>query len=209
MTKTLLVRLGAVLALLAAAGLIVFAVDVLRWNRQLTAQDLGFLAVPESATYHEPSALLPLGVANKALAGEDDLAFRRQLQLFVRVRPGVLPADAVQFEQLRGEVQVELARLSRVDSDPRRRSRAANMIGVLALDPERAPTDFEEYSRLVQGAIDAFRYAVELDPSNAEAKRNLELALRIAGTAMLPPNAPSGSGDVGRTAGLGTTGTGY
>lgn len=208
MRKTL-ASVGAVLALLAAAGLVVFALDVLGWQRQLAAQDLAFLAVPERARYQEPSALLPFGIADKALAGEDDLAFRRQLQRFVRVRPGVVPLDAVQFEQLRGEVQVEVARLSRVDSDARRRSRAANMIGVLALDPARAPTDFEEYSRLVQGAIDAFRYAVELDPSNAEAKRNLELALRIPGTAILPPNAPSGSGDVGRTAGLGTTGTGY
>jgi len=209
MIKVLLVRAGALVALVAAAVLVVFALDVLRWNRQLSEQDLGFLAVPESATFHQPSALLPFGVAKKALAGEDDLVFRRQLQRFVRVRPGVVPVDAVQFEQLRGETQVELARLSRVDSDPGRRSRAANMIGVLALDPERAPTDFEEYSRLVQGAIDAFRYAVELDPSNVQAKRNLELALRIPGTATLPPNAPSGSGDVGRTAGLGTTGTGY
>jgi hypothetical protein len=209
MTKTLVARLGSVLALLAAAGLVVFALDVLHWDRQLTEQDLAFLAVPEGARYQEPSGLLPFSIAEHALGGEDDLAFRRQLQRFVRVRPGVVPVDAVQFEQLRGESQVELARLSRVDPDPRRRSRAANMIGVLALDPERAPTDFEEYTRLVQGAIDAFRYAVELDPSNAEAKRNLELALRIPGTATLPPNAPSGSGDVGKTAGLGTTGTGY
>lgn len=61
----------------------------------------------------------------------------------------------------------------------------------------------------MQGAIDSFRYAVELDPSNAVAKRNLELALRIPGTSTLPPNAPSGTGDVGKTAGLGKTGTGY
>jgi hypothetical protein len=208
-TKTLLACIGALLAVLVAAGLVVFAFDVLRWNRQLTEQDLAFLAVPEGARYQEPSGLLPFGIAEQALGSEDDLVFRRQLQQFVRVRPGVVPVDAVQFEQLRGESQVELARLSRVDPDPRRRSRAANMIGVLALDPERAPTDFEEYSQLVEGAIDAFRYAVELDPSNAEAKRNLELALRIPGTATLPPNSPSGSGDVGRTAGLGTTGTGY
>jgi hypothetical protein len=196
------------LALLASVALIVFAVDVLRWNRQLAAQDVSFLAVPEGARYAEPSGLLPFGIAEQALAGKDDLAFRRQLQAFVRARPGLV-LDATQYEQLRGELQVELARLSRVDADPRRRSRAANMVGVLALDPQLAPTGQEEYTRLVQGAIDAFRYAVELDPSNADAKRNLELALRIPGTATLPPNAPSGSGDVGKTAGLGTTGTGY
>lgn len=208
MTRTLLVRVGALLALVASAGLIVFALDVLRWNRQIAEQDVRFLAVPEQARYAEPSGLLPFGIAETALAGRDDLAFRRQLQAFIQVRPGAV-VDAVEFEQLRGEAQVELARLSRVDPDLRRRSRAANMIGVLALDLQLAPTAQEDYSKLVQGAIDAFRYAVELDPSNADAKRNLELALRTPGTASLPPNAPSGSGDVGRTAGLGTTGTGY
>ena len=208
MTRTHVVRVGAVTAVLASVGLIVLALDVLRWDQQLSEQDVRFRAVPERARYSEPSALFPLRLAERALAARDDVAFRRQLQAYVRVRPGSV-VDALEFEQLRGEVQIELARVSRVDPDAKRRSRAANMIGVLALDPQLAPTAQEEFSNLVKGAIDAFRYAVELDPSNSEAKRNLELALRIPGTATLPPNAPSGSGDVGRTAGLGTTGTGY
>jgi hypothetical protein len=208
MRKALLVRASAVVALLVAAALIVFALDVLRWERQLAEQDVNFLAVPGLARYSEPSALLPFGVAKKALAGEDDLVFRRQLQAFPRARPSAA-VDATQYEQLRGEVQLELARLSRVDPDARRRSRAANMVGVLALDPQLAPTFREDYLKLVQGAIDAFRYAVEVDPQNADAKRNLELALRIPGTATLPPNAPSGGRDVGKTAGLGTIGSGY
>jgi hypothetical protein len=208
MKRALLVRAAALLALLVAAALIVFAFDVLRWERQLAEQDVNFLAVPGQARYSEPSGLLPFGIAKRALAGEDDLAFRRQLQALPRVRPGAA-IDATQYEQLRGEVQLELARLSRVDPDPGRRSQAANMIGVLALDPQLAPTFREDFTKLVQGAIDAFRYAVELDPSNADAKRNLELALRIPGTATLPPNAPSGGRDVGKTAGLGTVGSGY
>jgi hypothetical protein len=208
MTQRLLQLVGALLAVIASALLILFAVDVLRWDRQLSEQDVRFRAVPELAHYSAPSGLLPFGIAKSAHAGADDLAFRRQLEAFVRVRPGAV-VDAIEYEQLRGEAQIELARLSRVDPDRGRRSRAANMIGVLALDPSRAPTSQDEFNKVVQGAIDAFRYAVELDPSNADAKRNLELALRIPGTATLPPNAPSGSGDVGKTAGLGKTGTGY
>jgi hypothetical protein len=208
MRRGLLVRVAALLALVAAAALIVFALDVLRWQHQLAEQDVNFLAVPGLARYSEPSGLLPFGIAKKALGGEDDLVFRRQLQAFPRARPSAA-VDATQYEQLRGEVQLELARLSRVDPDPRRRSRAANMVGVLALDPQLAPTFREDYLKLVQGAIDAFRHAVEVDPQNADAKRNLELALRIPGTATLPPNAPSGGRDVGKTAGLGTIGSGY
>lgn len=208
MSRALLVRVGAALALLATAGLIGFALDVLRWDRQLAEQDVNFRAVPGQARYSEPSGLLPFGIAERALSGRDDLAFRRQLELFPRVRPGAA-TDATQYEQLRGEVQLALARLSRVDPDPRRRSRAANMLGVLALDPQLAPTFGQDFFKLVQGAVDAFRSAVELDASNADAKRNLELALRIPGTVTLPPNAPSGSRDVGKTAGLGTIGSGY
>lgn len=208
MTRAVARRAGAILALLAAAALVVFAVDVLRWERLLSEQDLRFRAVPEQARYSEPSGILPLGIAAKAVAGRDDVAFRRQLEAFTRVRPGVV-VDALRFEQLRGQMQLELARLSRVDPDPRRRSRAANMIGVLALDPQLAPSVQEDFTTVVRGAIDAFRSAVELDPANADAKRNLELALRIPGAASLPPNAPSGSRDVGKTAGLGTPGSGY
>ena len=201
-------RALALLALLAAAALLVFAVDVLRWDRDLAEQDLRFEAVPEEARYEEPDGILPLGAAGDALAGGDDLVFRAELQSFARLRQGGV-VDAIRYEQLRGEVQLDLARLSRADPDARRRSRAANMIGVLALDAQLIPTVQQDFLLLVRGAIDNFRYAVQLDPSNAEAKRNLELALRIPGTANLPPNAPSGSRDVGRTAGLGQTGGGY
>jgi hypothetical protein len=202
-------RTGALVSLVLVAGLVIFALDVLRWQRQLSEQDLRFAAVPEQARYSTPSGLLPYDIAQKVLSGKDDLVFRRQLQLFPRARPGSEVVDAIQYEQIRGQVQLELARLSRVDPDPRRRSRAANMLGVLALDPQLAPTVQEDYLTVVRGAIDAFRNAVEIDPSNADAKRNLELALRIPGTATLPPNTPSGTRDVGKTAGLGTRGSGY
>lgn len=203
-----MIKAAALLAFLAATGLVVYALDVLRWSGDLAEQDLGFAAAPRQARYEEPPGLLPFAIARAALDGEDDLVFRRQLQAFVRIRPGAV-ADAQEFEQLRGETLLALARLSRVDPDPRRRSRATNMIGVFALDPQRAPLVQEDFAKLVQGAIDAFRSAVEIDPGNADAKRNLELALRLPGAASLPGDDPSGSRDVGRVAGLGQPGSGY
>jgi hypothetical protein len=197
-----------VLALAASITLMVFAVDVLRWDRSLAEQDVRFLASPKQARFSPPPELLPFGVAEKTLAGNDDLAFRRELQGFARVRPGAV-FDAQQFEALRSETQLALARLSRVDPDRRRRSRAANMIGVLALDPQLAPTVQEELANLLRGATDSFRTAVEVDPSNADAKRNLELALRIPGAAFLPGDDPSGTHDAGDLAGLGEPGSGY
>lgn len=208
MTRARLTVAGALLALAASAALVVFAVDVQRWDRSLAEQDVRFLASPKQARFSSPPELLPFGIAERTLGGSDDLVFRRELQAFARVRPGVV-FDAQRFEALRSETQVALARLSRVDPDRRRRSRAANMIGVLALDPQLAPTVQEELASLLRGATDSFRNAVEIDPSNADAKRNLELALRIPGAAFLPGDDPSGTQDAGELAGLGNPGSGY
>jgi hypothetical protein len=208
MTRARLVNVAALLALVVSALLVTFAIDVLRWNRQLAEQDVRFLAAPKQARFATPSGLLPFGIAEKTLGGRDDLAFRRQLSGFARVRPGAV-FDAQAFEALRSETQLALARLSRVDPDHHRRSRAANMIGVIALDPQLAPTVQEEQDKLLRGAIDSFRSAVEIDPSNSDAKRNLELALRIPGAAFLPGDSPSGTRDAGDQAGLGTPGSGY
>lgn len=197
------------LALVPAAVLVAFAVDVLRWDRSLAAQDVRFLATPRQAGFSRPPALLPFGIAETALGGSDDLAFRRQLAGFVRVRPGAVTVWTEQLQTVRGETQVQLARLSRIDPDPPRRSRAANMVGVLALDPLLAPRDPAELANLLSGAIATFRNAVEIDPSNADAKLNLELALRIPGTGNLPGPEPMGTRNVGDRAGLRSPGSGY
>jgi hypothetical protein len=208
MTRRRLLNGVAVLALLASGVLLAFAIDVLRWDRQLAEQDIRFAAAPRQARYATPAGLLPGRIAERALAVDDDLAFRRRLEDFARVRPGVV-LDAQQFEALRAEAQLELARLSRVDPDPRRRSRAANMVGVIALDPQLAPPGEEEQANLLRAAIDSFRAAVEIDPSNSDAKRNLELALRVPGAATIAGDSPSGARDAGDQAGLGNPGSGY
>jgi hypothetical protein len=207
MTRTL-VRVGALLALVASAALVVFALDVLSWSRQLTEQDMRFVAAPRQARFSQPTSLLPFGLTERALSADDDLPFRRQLQSFTRVQAGAV-ADSQQFEQLRGETQLALAGLSRVDRDSGRRSRAANMTGVLAFDAQLLPTAQDEVAKLVEGVTDAFRSAVEIDPTNADAKLNLELALRLPRAASLPGNAPSGTREVGKLAGLGEPGSGY
>lgn len=208
MRRVRLTVAAALLALVASAMLVAFALDVLRWERSLADQDVRFLGSPRQARFAEPPVRLPFRLSERALAGEDDLAFRRQLEDFVRARPSVV-LDSQHVERLRGASQLGLARLSRADPDPRRRSRAANMMGVLALDPRFAPRDPEELASLVRGAIDSFRSAVEIDPANVEAKSNLELALRIPGAVVLPGEQPSGGRNVGDLAGIGRPGGGY
>lgn len=209
MTRARLTGAAAVLALAAAALLVVFALDLLRWNRGLAAQDVRFLASPSQSRFSEPPTRVPFGITGNALGAGDDLAFRRQLQGYARVRPRAAFTGAQQLQALRAETQLGLARLSRTDPDASRRSRAANMIGVLALDERLAPTDPEAIADLVRGAIGAFRNAVEIDPSNSDAKLNLEQALRIAKAASLGGDAPSGGRNTGERAGIGQSGSGY
>lgn len=198
-----------VLPLAGAAVLVAFALDVLRFDRGLASQDVRFLGAPNQAAYEQPPALLPFGAAERTLGLGDDLDFRHTLQRYARVRPrrGFLDAQAVQT--VRAETQLGLTALSRSDPDAVRRARAANMLGVLALDERLAPRDTEALADLIRGAIGSFRSAVEIDPANADAKLNLEQALRIAKAASLGGDAPSGGRNRGERAGLGQTGGGY
>jgi hypothetical protein len=200
-------RLAAGAATLGALVLVAFAWDVLRWRDSLERQDVRFLGAPGQVRYEEPPALLPLGAAERALGGGDDLAFRRRLDAFARVRPGTFFTP--QLLALRAETQLGLTELSRADPERTRRSRAANMTGVLALDESQAPQEPEALAGLITGAIGSFRHAVELDPANADAKTNLERALRIARAATLSGDAPSGGRNEGDEAGIGRTGSGY
>lgn len=208
MTRGRIVGAAAVLALAAAATLVVVALDVLRWDRSLAAQDVRFLATPGQSRYSDPPAVLRTGVAEYILGGSDDLAFRQRLQGYARVRPRV-GFSGQSANALRAETQLGLAHLSRTDRDAARRSRAANMIGVLALDERLAPRDPDALADLIRGAIGSFRNAVEIDPTNADAKLNLEQALRIAKAASISGDAPSGGRNRGERAGLGQVGSGY
>lgn len=198
---------AAVVALVLAALLVALALDVLRWGRSLEAQDVRFLAAPTRVRYSPPPSIVPFDGVERAIGTGDDLAFRTQLQGFARVRPGA--SFTPPLLALRAETQLGLAEVARTDPDPGRRSRAANMIGVIALNESLAPRDAEALAGLILGAIGSFRNAVEIDSANADAKTNLELALRIAKAASLGGDAPSGGRNRGESAGLGQPGSGY
>ena len=209
MTRGRLARGAAALCVALAALLALLALDVLRWDQSLRSQDVRFAALPAQSTFSQPSSRLPGGLAERLLRGDDDLAFRATLSRFARVRPRIPTSYTDQRIQLRTETQLALERLGLTDDDRRRRARAANMSGVVALDPNVAPSDPAELANLIAAAVAAFRNAVEIDPSNVEAKHNLELALRIPEFANLPGSDPSGTRDGGERAGSGSPGTGY
>jgi hypothetical protein len=200
-------RALSVAALAGSVLLAVFAGDILRWRDDLEAHDVRFLAAPAQVRYAAPDTRIPRGAAELALGAGDDVAFRRRLESFARIRPGTVFTP--QLLALRAETQLGLADLARRDGAAARRSRAANMMGVLALDESLAPRDAAALANLIAGAIGSFRNGVELDPGNADAKTNLELALRIARASTLSGDAPEGGRNEGDEAGVGQPGSGY
>ena len=67
----------------------------------------------------------------------------------------------------------------------------------------------EERRKILGQAAAAFRGALELDETNADAKTNLEAVLSTFGPVALPANAPSQGRDNGNVSGLGSPGSGY
>jgi TPR repeat len=200
----------AALALLVGTLCALFATDVLRWRDRMAWGDTRFEAgSTESGLWSLPQPFL-LDTSRSVLALGDDRTYRMAVREFVLGRPREEHfSDAEQISQ-RGRAQEELAALVEGGQDAKRRAAAANLIGVLgfanaAIDPQQAST-------YLSAAITSFRQAIELDPSNADAKYNLELALirlpdakRSAGQ---NPSSNTQSG-TGSGAGAGRSGSGY
>ena len=200
------------LALLAAAALVVVvARDVRRWPGAVRAGDVQLRLRPAAPDPWRAPDSLPFRPAARLVAVDDDLRFRQALRLYTLTTPGgrppfvrgvrsrfVPPVDAAQYR---------LRAVARRDRDPRRRSAAANLLGVLIYenggfsDPTYVARTRREFST-----------AVRLDPSNDEAKFNLELLL--ARSAAERSAGVQQSGGAGRRAdadgaGATTPGKGY
>jgi hypothetical protein len=200
----------AVCSLLAAAALILLGVDALRWPGVVRAGDVRFQAAPANPGLWRASVLFPFGDVQGLLGLADDLAYRRALQTFRRGRPRVPGYFDTRLITLRARAQQALGAIVDASGDRSRRSAAANLVGVLGFanavaDPNQSP----DY---LHAAIESFRSAISLDPGNADAKYNLELALvrlrqaeQQTGT---QPTSPS-RGGTKRGAGNGQPGTGY
>ena len=198
----------AALALAVALGFALLAGDVRRWDRALVSDDLRFQAGPPRDELWRVTVTLPFGTTRRLLGVEDDIAYRRAVALFRLGRPRERAALRPELLAVRGAAQIELRRLSQIDVDRPRRSRLANLLGVLAI---AEPRDVgAERVTLLQAAAAHFQTAARLHPGNDDAKYNLELTLRRL-------RAERGRVGVGRLrgrfgatgAGLGRAGSGY
>jgi hypothetical protein len=196
------------LAVPAAIVLGLVAVDVLRTPDQIASDDRRFQTAPMRQAGLWDVGFVPRNGSEKLLGLEDDVLFRELSGLYLKVEPGRIDYQGFpERESLRAKVQFELTRLSREKSDPIRQSRVLTLYGVMNLDSR--PLDNREREAMVQKSVSAFRNAIDLDPSNVDAKTNLEAALSMFGPIAFPGEQPTGGANQGNTSGQGSTGTGY
>ena len=202
---------GAAASLTLAVGLALLATDVSRWPDALDAGDARFRTAPEETHLWLPDELAPRRLAREVLALDDDLAYRRAVRA---LRLGRLEGPTVtdpRLALLRADAQARLLEVVESDGDAKRRSAAANLLGVSALVSLVA----EERDRalLLGAALTSFRRAIALDPANEDAKYNLELSLQRGRQLQLSEAAggrnPAPGGRGSRGAGTGDPGSGY
>jgi hypothetical protein len=202
------VRLGGAGACLVLAVLfLLFAADARTWGKRMAADDLRFAANPLPANLWQPTEVAPFGVARGVLGIDDDLQYRRAVKLFRLGRPrenltGKLTAA------LRAQSQIALAAVSETGTDRRRRSQTANLLGILSFS--LAVRDPSLTTTFLQNAVTNFRDAIALDPTNDDARFNLEYALfQLKGGEDQLPKGSDRPGDPRGSAGLSKPGRGY
>jgi hypothetical protein len=190
----------------AAVLLALVALDAHTWSTRLAADDLRYRHDASATKLWRPTELSPGHLTRHLLGIGDDLAYRRALSDF---RMGRLTEQvaSTSITAHRIAAQVELTSVAANDPDPRVRSQADNLLGVLGFG--LGSQDYGQRLAFFNNGITAFQHAVVLDPSNDDAYFNLEYAL----DQMLPPGdqQPKGSSELGThgNAGLKSPGHGY
>lgn len=199
---------AAVVALLSlAAFLSVLAADVLRWRGHIEEAD--FRLRSGNTRIWTADTRIPRDPAAKLLTVDDDVQFRRALQLFRLSNPR-RPARNQHDLNLRLAADARLADVAENHPSAVVRSRAAMLRGVLALEtargePLRAATNLRR-------ALSELRNAIRLDDGNTDAKYDLELVMRLLRTLQEEsPGSEGGQrgGDEGQGAGSSPGSTGF
>lgn len=202
---------GSLLCVALAAFLGLFAADVARYRDALPAGDVRYRISPADDGLWSTSEVIPFGATARLLDVQDDVDFRRAVRAMRLARLDDETVSDPRVALLRSEAQAQLEAIASGDKDLARRSRAANLLGALGL--ARFTSETQDRAALAQSIISNLRAAIELDPSNDDAKYNLELALQQSSGIELSEAAggvnpaPGGRGTKG--AGAGDPGSGY
>lgn len=171
---------GGVVLVVAALAAAALALDVRVWRDEVAAADARFEARNTREAWHVDERL-PGSPAADLLAVADDLEVREAIMLFRRTA-GLLD-DPLRRQEAEGARAAATRALAVVAAGDGTTAAQANvLLGVLAFDQPEGP----------ERAVASFRNALRLDPDNAAAKFDLELALRVLRPVVERP------GDTGR-----------
>jgi hypothetical protein len=206
-------RLGAgtLACFLVAALFFLLAADASGWRTALREGDVRYQVAPEEAGLWQPDERVPFRLARRLTGVGDDVEFRegvRALRL-ARLEDGTVSDPELALR--RNEALAKLEAISTGDGDRVRRSQAAGLLGVLGI--ARLASEAQDRVAILESAIASLHYALTLDPSNADAKFNLELALQRGRGVQITEGAgganPSPGGAGSKGAGAGDPGSGY
>jgi hypothetical protein len=216
-------RIAVVAILLALSVLLaLLAHDVWRWNTAISAGDTRSEAQAVSPSTYTASTVLPGGFVRNVLGIDDDLAYRRAVAGAIGVILQAPTATSASRKAI--VVETQLARLTQSDPDKARASRAADYLGLLfyaernnpdqVISPyanpnEPAAPDQSKTTTPEQKAETEFDLAVQLDPSNASAKRHLEEMLHQIHPQSKRVSARNGNGQAIGKGGAGSRAPGY
>jgi hypothetical protein len=194
---------GAVAAAVAGVCAAAIAHDATSWRDALSRGDEVYAQAPQRARW-SASAWFPGDPAGTALHTSQDVQLRRAVQLFVVAVHARRGFDAGETRaRVRSAAEAALTAIA-VDARPSAASQANDLLGVLqGIGTDPAADEL---------AVASFQTAIRADPSNLDAKVNLELALRRlrATSVRQGPGTGSGPRSSGRRgAGSGTPGRGY
>ena len=180
---------GAVVCLVLALFVTLLAVDVLRWRNTLSADDVRYRVAPATSGLWSPSTVDPFGIARRMLGVDDDVAFREAVRALRLSRLSDASNSDPKLILQRAEAEDRLQAVATSSGDAARRSQAFGLLGVLKLSTPVANRQ-ERATNLKAAGVD-LQQAIALNPSNADAKYNLEVALRRSKGVQTAQGGPS------------------
>jgi hypothetical protein len=184
---------GLVVALVIGIAAVALAQDVRSWRDTFHDDAVTYASAPTQPVALTAPTTLPSGVSGRVLSVRNDQRWLDALRRFDAAYQLTENKDALgpgDFAALNSTAS-SLSRLTE-DSDPARASEAYDLLAVLVFR-EAYPGSGVNVAQISNAVLD-LENAVRLDPGNALAKANLELALRVAFATHAVIQLPSGLG---------------
>jgi len=207
-------RVGVFVAAAVCVGVGVIALllahDIRRWRHAVAVGDVRYRLAASRTDLWQPSTIVPFGAARALLGLDDDLAYRTAVRRFRLGRPREFGLTQPSLLAIRAQAQQELIGVVQADHNGKRASQAANFVGALAF--AGAAVDQQRRIQYLKAGMAALQRAVELDPTDEDAKYNLELLLSRLHAAQLEQaeqRREPGRSNTGKGAGANRSGSGY